>query len=50
MRNFKETNCNERKNFLQKFTIGTGGIVVASHFISAQTKRPQGEIRYLQIK
>jgi hypothetical protein len=32
-----------RKNFLQKIAIGAGGIIVAPHFISAQTKSPKGD-------
>jgi len=33
-------NC---KSFLQKFAIGTGGIIVAPHFMSAQKKMPKGD-------
>jgi len=32
-----------RKKFLQKITIGAGGIIVAPHFISAQNKMPKGD-------
>jgi hypothetical protein len=32
-----------RKNFLQKFAIGTGGIIVTSHVVSAQIKSPKAE-------
>ena len=32
-----------RKNFLQKVAIGTGGIIVAPYFISAQNKTPKGD-------
>ncbi len=32
-----------RKNFLQKISIGAGGIIVAPHFISAQNKIPKGD-------
>jgi len=32
-----------RKKFLQKITIGAGGIIVAPHFITAQTKTPKGD-------
>jgi hypothetical protein len=38
-----ETIAMNRKNFLQKITIGTSGFIGAPHLILAQTKTPKGD-------